>query len=158
MGPELQLYPAGWIVGLRAEQPVGQQGALNARLAWNFTDRGDFGEHDEEEGDGPGGGVGYRHYFDADRTGWLLGARLDLWALDIDWEDDPGGGTPRRQGSTDVLVLQPTVEGGWAKRLGRQLVLDLTLALGAEINVDTDGEDVGEGAIALLGVALRTGL
>jgi len=36
--------------------------------------------------------------------------------------------------------------------MGSDWILDLTASLGAEINVDTDGEPVGEGAILLLGV------
>jgi len=33
----------------------------------------------------------------------------------------------------------------------------LTLGVGAEINVDTDGEDVGEGGIMLLGATIVFG-
>lgn len=155
LGPEVQVYPAGVVVALRAERPVAQRGTLHGRLGWNFTDRRDFGEHDDEEGDGPGLGIGYRHRLSEDPAGWLLGARLDAWALEIDWEDDPSGGMPRRRGTTDVLVLQPTLEGGRSWWIGRALLLEATLGLGVEINVDTDGEDVGEGAILLGGVALR---
>jgi hypothetical protein len=45
------------------------------------------------------------------------------------------------------------VEGGYGFRLGARWRLNVFLAAGAEINVDTDGEDVGEGAIGLLGVS-----
>ena len=85
---------------------------------------------------------------------WALGAvsgtAQDVWDLEIDWED-PGPVT----GSTDVIVVQPTAEVGYGFRLGEDgWRVELTFGLGAEINVDTDGDDVGEGAIALLGVTL----
>jgi hypothetical protein len=163
-GAGLQGYPAGAILTAQSRYRLSERGELGLRAGYNFTDRGDFGEHDDEEGGGPGVGVAYRHHFaplDEDglnQDGWIAGANLDLWYLEIDWEDDPSPTAPLgREGSTDVLVLQPTAELGYAWRLGsgtlRRGRLELTLALGAEINADTDGEDVGEGAIALLGIA-----
>jgi len=74
-----------------------------------------------------------------------------------DWEDDARGGRPAREGDTDVIVLQPTVEGGYRFRLGERWTCDLALGLGYEINVDEDGEDVGEGGIALLGATFLFG-
>jgi len=76
---------------------------------------------------------------------------VDLWFLDIDWKDDPN-----LSGSTDVVVLQPTVEGGYAWWLGPGR-LELLAAVGAEINVDEDGEDVGDGAIGLIGFTYLLG-
>lgn len=150
LGPEVQIYPTGVILGLHAQIPHFEKGMLTIRLGYNFTDRRDLGENDDEEGEGPGGGVGYRHYFGPEHTGWLVGGRVDVWDLEIDWEEDsnPPG---RRKGTTDVIVVQPTLEGGYSYRLGGRWRVDLTLSLGAEINVDTDGEDVGEGAILLGG-------
>ena len=115
LGAELQAYPAGIIPGIHAQFPTNEHGSVTARLAANITDRQDFGEHDDETGEGFGGGVGYRHHFGENGTGWLLGARVDLWFLEIDWEDAGGA----RTGTTDV---------------------------------DTSGEDVGEGAIFLVGL------
>jgi hypothetical protein len=152
VGVDVQAYPAGAIVAVETRRPVSERGELGLRAGYNSTERGDFGEHDDEDGGGPGVGFGYRHLFAPRGTdGWLTGARVDLWYLDIDWEDDPSGAAPAgREGSTDVLVLQPMAELGYAWWLGRGRI-ELLLAVGAEINVDTDGEDVGEGAIALLG-------
>ena len=151
-GVELQAYPAGVISGLHAEYPLTERDVLTARLAWNATDRRDFGEHDDERGGGPGGGLGWRRFLGPERSGWLLGGRVDLWSLAIDWEDDA---PTARSGTTDVLVLQPSLEAGYRWRLGRsRWCIDLTGSLGVELNLDTDGEDVGEGAIGLLGATL----
>ena len=154
LGIETQVYPAGVIPGLHAQWGLSPNSALTARAAFNFTDRRDFGEFDDEEGGGVGGGVGYRRYLRDSREGWLWGGRIDVWALEIDWEDN--GGTPEAtSGTTDIVVLQPTAEVGYGMRLGdSKWRLEWTLGLGAEMNIDTDGEDVGEGAIALLGATL----
>ena len=149
IGPEVQVYPAGIIAGVLAQTPVSDDDLFTFRIAYNATDRQDFGEQDDEEGGGPGFGVGYRHFFDEDYLGWLVGGRLDLWFLEIDWEDD----NPVAEGTTDVIVLQPTIEGGYAFDGGDGWRIEVTASVGAEINVDEDGEDVGEGAIGLLGVS-----
>lgn len=148
-GAEVQAYPAGVILGGKARVELDESSALGFRIAVNNTDRGDWGEHEDESGSGFGIGASYRKAWDGtlDGDGWLWGARADVWMLDIDWED-PGP----RTGSTDIIVLQPTVEVGYGWTTDSGSRLELMLGFGAEINVDTDGEDVGEGAIGLLGL------
>ncbi len=153
-GLDVQGYPAGVITTARADWEVSPRRTVSVHAGYNATDRQDFGEHDDETGGGPGLGVSGRHYFGEEHAGWFAGGRLDLWLLDIDWEDD----SPSRAGSSDAVVLQPTVQGGYRWDFGDgDWSLDLYGAAGAEINLDTDGEDVGEGAIGLLGVALTYG-
>lgn len=147
-GVAVQAYPAGVIVEAEAVFPLQAHHSLFLRAGYNFTDRKDYGEHDNEEGGGPGATVGYRYTFRDSASGWFLGARTDLWFLDIDWKD------PGRSGSTEVVVLQPTFEAGYhAVRAGGWSISPF-LGLGYEINVDTTGEDVGEGAILLVGLSV----
>ena len=49
--------------------------------------------------------------------------------------------------------MQPSVELGYSWKQSNGSRLDLTGGLGVEVNVDTDGEDVGEGIIALGGIS-----
>lgn len=148
-GGEVQAYPAGVIAGAHVRHAIDDASAAHVRLAANVTDRGDFGEHDDETGSGFGFGTGYRRALNGglDEEGWLWGVRADLWFLDIAWED-PGP----REGSSDIVVLQPTVEFGYGWTTESAGRVELVLGVGAEINVDTSGEDVGEGAIGLLGL------
>lgn len=150
IGAEVQAYPAGVIPGVRWEWPRSDRDVWFGRFAYNFADRGDFGEHDDESGGGFGLGAGWRRWQDDQKLGWHYGARLDFWDLDIDWRDNA---PTTRQGATNVLVVQPTIEGGYSWNVRKGGRLDLTLGLGAELNVSTDGEDVGEGAILLLGIS-----
>ncbi len=154
VGVTLQAYPAGVILAVRASLPIRARSTLTAYAAYNLTDRRDFGEHDNEEGRGPGFGFAFRRYLGARYQGVHVGARADLWFLKIDWEDD----TPRRSGTTDIVVLQPTAQVGYTRTVANgRLVLEATVALGVEINLDTQGEAVGEGAILLgaIGIAYR---
>ena len=148
-GVELQAYPTGIVPGVRYEWLMGETDILFIRGAYNFTERSDFGEHEDESGGGPGIGIGWRHWKDERANGWHYGARLDVWDMEIDWEDD----APSREGETDIIVIQPYLELGysWPGQGGSRI--DITAGAGAEINVDTDGEDVGEGFIALIGIS-----
>lgn len=151
-GVEVRGYPAGVTMMAHSQWPVGQHDAWFVAAGANLTDRRDLGEHYDEQGGGGGIGGGWRRYRDAARSRWYWGGRVDLWSLDIDWEDDGGA-----DGTSQILVLQPTVEGGYAWVLGGPWVIEAGLGLGAEINVQTDGEDVGEGAILLGGVTVSAG-
>jgi hypothetical protein len=153
-GAEAQVYPAGVIGAVRAHFLLSAHDVLTARAGYNRASRGDFGEHDDEDGGGPGFALGYRRLF-SERRGFFAGARVDLWWMTIDWIDDPGQPN-ERAGSSDIFVVQPTVEGGYSFVLGRKgrWVVEPSLAVGFEINVQTDGEDVGEGAILLGGVSV----
>jgi hypothetical protein len=106
-------YPAGVAPVLVGAVPVSGRDVVTISLGANVTDRQDFGEHDDEEGSGAGLGVGYRRFAGEQLEGWFYNARVDLWALSIDWRDEPGA-----RGTSDVLVLQPSVEGGYGFRLG----------------------------------------
>lgn len=149
-GFEVQMYPTGIIPGVRYEWDVSSQDQLFARIAYNFTERSDFGEHDDESGGGPGIGFGWRHWLNQATSEWHYGARLDVWDLEIDWEED---GPPETDGTTDIIVVQPSAELGYSWKQQDGSRIDLTAGLGIEVNVDTDGEDVGEGVIALGGAS-----
>lgn len=151
-GVEVRGYPAGVIAAVHSLQPIGERDAWHVSAGVNVTDRRDWGEHDDEEGGGSGIGGGWRRYETADRDGWFGGARLDVFSLEIDWEEDSGD-----EGTSDVLVLMPTVEGGRAWAVGGPWVIEAGIGFGAEINVDTDGEDVGEGAILLGQLGISAG-
>jgi len=148
-GAGIQVYPAGVIGVGEVIFPVSEDFAVRLMGGYNVTDRRDYGKHDDETGGGPGLAVAVDRYFSKDQTGFFLGARADVWFLDIDWKNDG------KTGTTSVTVFQPTGVLGY--RTGSpvsRVAVDFTLALGAEINVNTSGEPVGEGAIFLAGIAL----
>ena len=153
-GVEIQQYPTGFLTGVRAEIGWKPHHALDFRVGYNQLDHKDFGVHDSEIGGGFGGTVGYRYYFSSDNKKWFFGARTDLWFNDIDWIDFDVGGVEIANGSTNVVVLQPTLIGGYRFSLNDYFALTPTVAFGAEINIATDGEPVGQGGIFLWGVNL----
>ena len=154
VGTEVQVYPAGLIIGARGGVDLGARQEINFRAGYNITDRRDFGKHDNEEGGGRGFGLGYRYYLSNKLNGFFAGVRTDLFFLEIDWRDN----NPLQNGTTDIVVLQPTAEVGY-DILKKNAVWSLqpTISLGVEINIQTEGEPVGEGAILLGGLNLTYG-
>jgi len=119
-------------------------------IGFNLTDRGDWGEKDDESGYGFGAGIDINRYMSQELTGLWLGARVDFWSMLIDWRDD----TLQVNADSRILVFQPTARVGYSfDGLGKRM--DATLGLGVERNIATHGEDVGQGAILLAGLRLK---
>ncbi len=153
VGVELQAYPTGIILGVRADFSVSEHIALNGRLGYNLARRRDLGEHDDERGGGFGGSFGSRYFFKQDFQGFFIGVRVDLWAMEIDWTTTVSD--PETTGVTNITVLQPLIAGGYAFVLpSGNWVITPKISLGYEINLKTKGEAVGEGAISLIGVSV----
>jgi len=147
---ELQAYWTGVINGITFERFFTPNDAWHVRLGLQRIRHEDYGEHDDERGDGYGGSLGYRRYWS---SGLSVGARVDLWQNSINWTDAPGT-TSERIGVTEVTVLQPVVESSWRKVVSSNWFVQPSAALGAEINIIKDGEDTGQGFIWLLAVSL----
>ncbi len=150
IGLEAQVYPTGIIAGIRAEKSINKHDVGSVRLGYQFINHGDQGLHDDEKGSGYGVTIGYKHYFERYFSGLTLALRTDFWYNTIDWETNTDAGIVK--GVSKIMVLQPTVELGWAFAFGENLVLTPAIAAGFEKNISTDGEDTGEGLILLVGV------
>ena len=150
-GIEGLAYPAGFQPTFFWEQYLSQNTSWSLHGGFNFTDRSSWGEHDDESGWGFGAGVRGLYHFSGSKDGLFAGARLDLFQLYLDWEDEADDDTPSRSGSSDVLMIQPTLQGGYQVNLSDHRFLRLNVGLGGEFNLSTSGEDVGEGAIFLIG-------
>ena len=148
---EAQAYPAGVIVRLGAGTSYSGW-SFTVLGGYNATDRRDWGEHEDEEGGGPGLGVRVARGPQHGGTGPYGEARLDLWFMDVDWIDN--GGT--RQGTSELRVVQPTAGIGYQWRFGVGR-LRLGAALGWELNTALLGEPVGEGPILLVGFQIDFG-
>ncbi len=152
LGVELQQYPTGFLLGVKSEIGLSMHHALDFRAGYNLLDHQDFGEHEDEEGGGFGLTLGYRYYFNPENINWFIGARTDLWFNEIDWIENRNN--EGEMGTSKVTVLQPTAICGYRFLVKENWVLTPTLAFGAEINIKTEGEAVGQGAIALWGMNL----
>ena len=153
LGIEAQLYPTGFLLGTRLEKGITLRDAINLRIGYNFVNHRDWGVKMDERGGGAGFTIGYRRYFKDYLRGLFLGARNDIWFNSIDWKDEDENGN-ETSGNSKITVVQPTIELGYQFLLKNEYwVIAPNIAFGYEINVKTEGEEVGEGAILLLGVS-----
>ena len=154
-GLDIQAYPAGVMFLAKTQRTLSDHGSLHLRLGYNLARRQDFGKHSNEEGGGPGVSAGYRYYIPGQKfQGFFLEARSDIWFMTINWEDRVGG-IPIRSGTTSIVVLQPTVAGGYQFLFENSpWALDVNLAFGIEWNIVTNGEEVGQGGISLIGIGI----
>lgn len=151
LGIELQWYPSGMMYGGRADLYLGRHANWNFRIAYNDTNRKDRSPHNlNEEGGGFGAGLGYR-YFLGKREGLFFGGRVDIWKLEIDWEDIDMNMNPT-MGNTNISVFQPTIELGYQFVFDKHWAVAPAFAFGYELNVKTEGDKVGGGMIGLIGV------
>jgi len=145
---EFQQYPAGSIPQLMIELGLTKKSAMNVRIGYNIVRHGDLGKHDDERGGGAGLSIGFRKYLKEAGNGFLYGIRSDIWFNSVDWTNN----SPMISGNTKVTVLQPSANLGYQFKLSEDLSITPTVSLGAEINVSTNGDPVGEGAIGLVGI------
>ncbi len=154
IGVEVQWYPAGWIIGPVFNYFIAPKHILNFRAGVNIIDRHDWsGLNDSEKGTGYGGSIGYRYLFTPKKSSFFAGARVDLWSTNIKWENKTG--TPQAtSGTTNILVLQPSAEiGYWIRFKRSDWSMVLAGGVGQEINIETDGREVGQGGMWLLGIS-----
>lgn len=160
LGIDTRAYPAGVILGVRGGVDLGSHNEINLHLGYNITRRGDFGKKDNEEGGGPGFGLSYKHYLPGKLDRLFLGARADMWFMDIDWSERRevcGTVPPCTEQEVTVLqkftVLQPTLQAGYnLLKNSPGWILTPSVLFGYEINIRTRGEEVGDGAILLGGL------
>lgn len=153
IGAEFQAYPAGQMYGLRGEYYLNKNSEVNLRLGYNAAFRMDFsGLNDNEQGGGWGITPGYRYNIDKGYLrNFFVGARCDFWWLSIDWRD--ADNIPAT-GNTKITVVQPTVDLGYKLQISKSLKATFSIAFGQEINVVTNGDEVGQGGISLVGTTL----
>ncbi len=150
---EFQAYPTGLIPGLRIAKAFGDKNAVHLRLGANIFDHRDLGVQDEEQGKGLGFSIGYKRYLKNDHQGWSLGIRNDLWFNTVEWIDYIDLADDLT-GTTKITVVQPTLELGYLLKFGKSWIFTPAVAFGYEVNVKTEGEPTGEGAILLLGISI----
>jgi len=151
-GPEIQVYPTGWMPGVRIQKGIDAYSFVSFRIAANIFDHRDLGVQEKEKGNGLGFSLGYHRNIIKNNDHLILGIKSDFWWNSNDWENSPGSGKPI-SGTSDIVVIQPTAELGYL--IGskeNKFNLIPSIAFGFEINVETKGEPVGEGLILLLGL------
>lgn len=155
IGTEIQVYPAGVMPMLTSTVFWNEKWAFRFRIGGNFADRQDFSEYnDNEVASGFGATLGVVRYFPYGKGNFIAGAFLDTWNMWTDWKDNINTSTPT-QGQTYNLVIQPWINGGYLFNLSDKWNVGPKIGFGREINVITRGDNVGEGWMGLVTLAVN---
>jgi len=133
---------------------------LHFRIGYQIIDHRDLGVQADETGSGYGFSLGYKRFLNQSGT-WSLMLKNDFWINSIDWEDfeiGMNGEDVAVSGTSDILVLQPTLQAEYNWAVSDHLFISPSVAFGLEWNVKTEGRPTGEGPILLVGVSLSHSL
>ena len=147
VGAQFQWYPSGTISSLHFAFNARMNHSILVQVGYNKANRKDNGEKDNEKGGGWGGGIGYRYYFKPYPHKFFIGAKTDIYRMNIDWVQGI------QSGETKTWTLQPTIEIGYTFIINDQGFITPFIANGAEINLKTQGDKVGQGFITLIGIS-----
>ena len=147
IGGQFQCYPSGKTASLHV--------AFNSRLyhsfliqaGYNKFDRKDNGEKDAEKGSGLGGAIGYRYHFKPYPYKLFLGVKADVWRINTDWMQG------EQAGQTNTWMLQPTFEIGYTFIINSQAFITPSISNGVQINFKTEGDNVRQGFVTLVGIS-----
>src|SRR5687768_7279678 len=149
VGGEFQWYSSGNIIGLHLAFNAMEHHSVQFRIGYNKADYKNWAEHDEEKGGGWGAGVGYRYYTNPFPHKFFIGARADLWRLEIDWKNN----SPAASGVTKTWGLLPSLELGYFFWINDQAFITPGIAAGYMVHLKTDGAEIGKGFTTLLGIS-----
>ena len=148
-GGEFQWYPDGSILNLQL--------AFNARVHHSFVIRGGYNKarlkrtsaHDEEEGSGWGGSLGYRYYLSALPKKFFLGLKADLSKMTVHWS------IPVTESDTKLTLLQPAFEMGYTFLVNDMFFITPHFTAGYQVKLNSKGESVayGEGFMPKAGIS-----
>ena len=139
----------GYIAALHLAYNFPVHHAFQARIGYNSSNWKDKGKHDSEKGNGPGFSLGYRYYFLVRPHGFFLGARADVWRLNINWKQN----ITLITGSSKIWALQPTAEMGYMFLINDLFFISPTISAGVQTNIKTEGQAVGDGFIPQFGLS-----
>lgn len=143
IGGEYQWYPSGRLASLHVAFNAIWHHSVLVSLGYNKINS----EKDIEKGSAWGGAIGYRYYFRQLPHKFFVGARAGLWRKKIDWAQD------LEAGETTTWTFQPTFEIGYTFIVKDWAFITPSISNGVEINIQTEGEKVGQGFITLIGIS-----
>jgi hypothetical protein len=95
--------------------------------------------HKNEEGNGWGGGLGYRYHFSVIPKRFFIGAKVNLWNMKIHWN------MLDREEETKLLVIQPAIETGYTLLINDIFFITPNFSATYQKTIKTTGEKVAYG-------------
>ena len=147
IGAEYHHYSGGNIYNLHLAFNAKLHNSFVIRLGYNIVNENYSADYQNEEGGGITGGVGYRYYFRYKPYGFFIGARTEIWSMNIDWTKSLATGT------TKSTFFIPAFETGYMLVANDWLFLTPSVSVGSRINLKSDVASLKDGLVVLYGVS-----
>lgn len=152
-GLERQQYSTGNISGIRAEFRISDHRTISLRGGKEYYE---WSGYSYERGEGYGGTIGFRYYRNTNFSKLFLGARADIFRINLDWsERDHGMQIPY---NSKIVSFQPSVLAGYVVQIGSHFRITPTIALGYQWNLNKEGMYRSKGSKDFDGDVLLFGL
>lgn len=155
IGAGYQYYPHGSVYTLHA--------SFNAKLNHSFQLKFGFNQlsphktHNHlENGEGWGGGIGYRYYFTPVTKRFYAGINADIWVMKILIDYSPAGGPalfPK-----NAACIEPSVETGYTFLINEAVFITPYAAAGFQATSQTTATDQQYGKGFFPAVGIRAGI
>jgi hypothetical protein len=138
---------------------VNLQVAFNAKIHHSFLASVGYktayrpisGTHNNEKGQGWGGSVGYRYYFDYIPRSFFVGARTHFWSLSMYRTADPTLKT------VSVLIAQPSIEVGYTAVINDIFFITTYISAGKQFTISSPDDTFGYGKGSATGAGISAG-
>ena len=147
VGAEFNHYSGGNIFNLHVAFNAKIHGSLVLRAGYNMVTENYSGSYQNEKGGGFMGGLGYRYYFRYKPYGFFIGARADIWNMDIDWTKN------LVVGNTKSTFFIPAFETGYMVVARDWFFFTPSVSVGSRINLKSDVVSLKDGLVVLYGVS-----
>lgn len=151
VGVEIQKYSRGHIYSLHTAFNTKLHHSFQLKFGYNRVPSYKVGTY-AEFGEGWGGGIGYRYYFNPVAKRFFAGINADVWVMKIGRDYSPAGG-PAYFPSNN-LTLQPHAEAGYTFLINELVYITPYLSAGFQTDFDehSSSKEYGTGFIPAAGI------
>jgi Protein of unknown function (DUF3575) len=151
IGAEYQYTKSGPSYNLQVAFNSEEHHSIVLRAGYNIATGQTTPTHNNEEGSGWSGSLGYRYYFSVLPKRFFIGARAAVAAMDIQWS------IHATNGSSKLMVLQPAVETGYTLLINDMFFITPHISAGIQTTLNNKGEKVTYGNGFLPGAGISMG-
>lgn len=149
VGGAAQYQPDGLLLHLHLAFNAKIHNSIVFQAGYNKTKSGSP-LHDEEDGTGWGGSIGYRYYFDFLPRKFFLGFNVGAWKMDVKWSKTSG------TGNSSFVFIQPAAELGYTFLFNDQFFITpyITGSYQVKANSENDNIAYGSGFVPMAGLSM----
>ena len=145
VGAEVNHYSGGNIFNLHLAFNSKIHSSFVIRAGYNMVNESYSDSYQKENGGGFIAGLGYRYYFRYKPHGFFIGARADVWNMDIDWTKN------LLTGNTKSTFFVPAFETGYMLVANDWFFFTPSISIGTKINVKSGTESLKDGLLISYG-------